>query len=88
MSAGGRQAERMGTVTGRLRVNDDGRLELYNHAEYLRIPVSSATPLELFQAGRWVAGRLEHDATGYYFAGPEGAAPVLNATARLVTDLL
>jgi hypothetical protein len=78
----------MATVTGRLRINDDGRIELYNHAEYLRIPVSSGTPLELFDEGRWLAGRLEHDATGYYFAGPGGAAPILNATARLTTAAL
>jgi Domain of unknown function (DUF5348) len=78
----------MSSVTGRLRVNDDGRLELYNHAEYLRIPVSGGTALELFEAGRWMAGRLEHDADGYYFTGPGGARHILNATARLTKDVL
>lgn len=71
-------------LTGRLRLNDAERLELYRHEDYLRIPLPSGTALEVQDdAGRWIAGRIEYGPGGYYFSGLRPNVNPRNYAARL-----
>jgi hypothetical protein len=71
-------------LTGRLRLNDAERLELYLHEDYLRIPLPSGTALEVLDGERWIAGRIEYGPDGYYFSGLGAGVDPRNYAARLV----